>query len=49
LKKKVITYNPKGLKRVNNVAPVVKRPKKDLNSQNIKIEKSSGYWKVSKK
>lgn len=44
-----MTYNPKGLKRADNVVKCSCTPKNDLNSQNINIDIKDGYWKVSKK
>jgi len=49
VKIKNITYNPKGLKRADNVEKGNCTPKNDLNSQNITITVKDGYWKISKK
>lgn len=50
MKKRKVTYNQNGLKRVDNVAPKTSIPKKDLNLKNIIIHKNKGnYWRVEKK
>jgi len=50
LKKKKITYNPKGLKRKNNVTPEKHIPEKDLNLEDIIIDtETDHYWRIEKK
>lgn len=45
-----ITYNPRGLKRVDNTSPKNTAPKKDINLNEFTIEKSKEhYWQMVKK
>lgn len=44
-----ITYNPKGLKRVDNVTPKTSLPKNDLTLEDITIKTGKdNYWKIKK-
>jgi hypothetical protein len=49
MKNKVVTYNPKGLKRTDNVVHKSCKPIKDLSTRNINIVEDGNYWKISKK
>ena len=50
LKKKRITYNPKGLKRRDNVSPPKNIPTKDINIDEIIIDTDTDhYWRIVKK
>ena len=49
MKTKKVKYNPKGLKRTDNIVPKTSMPKKDLNFQNVNVIIEDHYWKISKK
>jgi len=50
LKKKKITYNPKGLKRKDNVTPKKHIPEKDIKLEDIVIDtETDHYWRIEKK
>jgi hypothetical protein len=50
LKKKKVTYNPKGLKRKDNVTPPKNVPTKDINIDEIIIDTDTDhYWRIIKK
>lgn len=50
MKGKKITYNPKGLKRVDNVTPKTSLPKNDLTLKEIIIKTDKdNYWKIEKR
>ena len=41
-----IAYNPKGLKRIDNITSKVILPKQDLNPDNIVVKTENHYWKI---
>lgn len=50
MKKAKITYNPKGLKRADNVGANKVSPANDISLNDIIIKKEKGhYWKIEKK
>ena len=46
---KKVTYNPKGLKRTDNILNKNCTPRKDLATNKISIIIEDNYWKVTKK
>jgi len=50
LKNKKVTYNPKGIKRIENITPKSPVPTRDLNLTNILIKNDKDhYWRIEKK
>lgn len=50
MKKINITYNPKGLSRIENAMSKIVLPPEDINPQNINIKKDqSHYWVIESK
>lgn len=47
MKAKKVTYNPNGLKRIDNIVPCSCTLNGDINSNNINIVVKDGYWKIS--
>lgn len=50
MKTKEITYNPKGLKRIDNISPKTAIPQNDLFlKNNVVVTNKDHYWRIEKK
>jgi hypothetical protein len=49
VKNKKVTYNPKGLKRTDNLLRSTQLPQKDIDIRNVKVEVKDNYWLISDK